>query len=136
VLWSLAGKRSIVLRGQEPVMMGLAFTPDGRLVSTSNGGVVRLWPLFADRHAEVRELWSQRAEPSLGEGIDVDRAGQRAVVLQRFGAAKVIVVPLDGSPARALRRTIRRLVPGFVRQTLCRHSIEVRRRRLLVFWTS
>jgi WD40 repeat protein len=120
LLWGLTGKRTIVLRGQEPVGMGLAYTPDGRLVSTSAGGVVRLWPLFADRHAEVRELWSQRAEPSpsLQEGIDVDRAGQRAVVLQRFGAAKVIVLPLDGSPARvhALkpgRGPLRLIAPGF-----------------------
>jgi WD40 repeat protein len=94
LLWNLAAPRSITLRGLKGPFIAVAFAPDGRLVATSLEGVVRLWPLWAEPDAQVRELWSR---PGVVVGnFDVSLDGRFAVVLDR-NAGQVIVLPLDGS---------------------------------------
>ena len=110
--WNLAGKRSLVLRGQKPPFIALAFTPEGRLVSASDEGVVRLWPLFTDPTARSRELWRSTAgtdDGAVGLHVDVDRAGRRAVVARRDDGT-LIVLPLDGGPTQ-----LRTMKNAFVR---------------------
>jgi WD40 repeat protein len=92
----LAARRSIVLRVQKAGLMEVTFTPDGRLVSTSDEGVVRLWPLWTEPDGQVRELRSQPGREQLGGGLDVSPDGQFAVVSER-SEGKLIVLPLDGS---------------------------------------
>ena len=100
ILWNLAGRRSVVYRGQKGPAIFVAFTPDGRLVSTSDASVVRLWPFMADPQGEARELWSQRRKgrERLENPPLVSADGHLAVVLQ-LQPGKAIVLPLDGSPA-------------------------------------
>jgi len=96
-LWNVASPRSTVVGKQKPPATTVAFTPDGRLVSTSDEGFVRLWPLAPAAEGGVREIWS-RAGALVGWNLDVDVRGRFAVVCERF-AGKILVVPLDGSPA-------------------------------------
>src|SRR5262249_30075007 len=105
VLWNLAGKRSTVLGGQKPtggtpssiggiVGVNVAFTPDGRLVSTWEKGV-RVWPL-PGTDEDVRDV----RLPSTAWPFEYLTVGAR----WRFGAVtervagRVITFPLDGSP--------------------------------------
>jgi len=104
LLWNLIGRRSTVLRGQRGVMIAVAFAPDGGLVSTSDEGVVRLWSVGAAADEPVRVLWSEK-DAYVGARVDVDRRGRFAVDARR-AMARLVVIPLDGSPAHvfALRQ--------------------------------
>jgi len=104
ILWPLPSKRSLVLRGQSPPFIAIAFTPDGSgLVSTSEEGAVRLWPLSSLKGERSRILMTDKTA-RLGFNIDVDRAGKHVLVGSRFDP-RVFLVPLDGGPAL--------LMPGF-----------------------
>ena len=119
VLWNLSGKRSIVLRVPRVSFMTLAFAPDGRLVSTADGkDGVRLWPLWTDPRAEPRTLWSQPDARALGGFLEIDRRGENAIVVQKFGAARIIVVPLDGAPARVRAVRLGKGSPVLLRPSL------------------
>ncbi len=96
-LWNVASPHSIVVGRQKPPSTAVAFTPDGRLVSTSDEGVVRVWPLAPTAEGGMREIWS-RPGALVGWNLDIDTRGRSAVVCERF-AAKVMFLPLDGSPA-------------------------------------
>jgi WD40 repeat protein len=101
ILWNMAGARSIVLGRHEPPDVAVAFTPDGHLLSSSEGGVLRRWPLDPASGEAVRVLWSQPGAwigSFGGRNLEVDRQGRFVVVNQALGA-KILVVPLDGSPA-------------------------------------
>ena len=98
LLWNLAGPRPIVLIGQKGPDTAIAFTPDGRLVSTSNEGVALLWPLWSEPEADTRELLSMPHSNDLGWWVAVSPDGGFAVVA-RANRAQVLVLPLDGSPA-------------------------------------
>src|SRR5262249_35801413 len=75
----------------------VAFTPEGRLVSTSAEGV-RLWPPFSRTDEGGRELWSQRNGPLQPlDYLTLDSHARFAVVVER-GPGRVIVLRLDGSP--------------------------------------
>jgi WD40 repeat protein len=73
----------------------VAFTPDGHLLSSSDGGVLRRWALDPASGEGVRVLWSE-ADVWIGGRLEVDRQG-RFVVVAQVNRAKVLVVPLDGS---------------------------------------
>ncbi len=96
-LWNVTGPHPVVVGRQKPPFAAVAFTRDGRLVSTSDEGVVRVWPLAAAAEDGMREIWS-RPGALLGWSLDIDTGGRFAVVCERF-AGKVLLVPLDGSPA-------------------------------------
>jgi WD40 repeat protein len=73
---------------------------DGRLVSGSDEGVVRIWSLTPDAAAPTRDLW---AEPRalIGYWLELDAQDRFAVFSKRY-AGQVFVQPLDGSRARLL----------------------------------
>ena len=96
-LWNVASPRSTVLGKQKPPFTVVAFTRDGRLVSTSDEGVVRVWPLSPAAIDGVREIWS-RPGALVGNLLEMDAQGGFAVVCERF-AGRVLLIPLDGSPA-------------------------------------
>jgi WD40 repeat protein len=91
--FNLKGPRSIVLGRQEPPFVTIAFTRDGHLLSTSDEGVLRRWPLSFAGGEELREYRPPGAK-AIGMGLELDRQG-RAVLVNRFGGG--LVVPLDGS---------------------------------------
>ena len=101
ILWNMAGARSIVLGRHEPPDVAVAFTPDAHLLSSSDTGVLRRWPLDPASSENVRVLWSQPGAwigAFGGRNLEVDRQG-RFVVVTESNAGKILVVPLDGSPA-------------------------------------
>jgi hypothetical protein len=97
MLWNVASPHSTVVGRQKPPYTTVAFTPGGRLVSTSDEGVVRVWPLSPAAEDGVREIWS-RPGALVGCSLDIDARGRFAFVCERF-AGKVLIIPLDGSPA-------------------------------------
>lgn len=108
ILWHTAGARSIVLGRHEPPNVAVAFTPDGHLLSSSDGGVLRRWPLAPASGEGVRVLWSQPGAwigADGGRNLEVDRQGGFVVATQMNGA-KIIVVPLGGSPASAFQAQV------------------------------
>ncbi|HEY7817210.1 MAG TPA: WD40 repeat domain-containing protein, partial [Vicinamibacteria bacterium] len=80
ILWPLLQKRSRVLRGQSPPYIDIEFTPDGNeLISSSNDGTVRLWPLAARAGEQSRILWED-ATARLSPYLEVDREGRNVLV--------------------------------------------------------
>jgi WD40 repeat protein/DNA-binding winged helix-turn-helix (wHTH) protein len=111
MLWPFPPKRTFVLRGQAPPNITISFTPDGRsLVSTSDAGTVRLWPLGSASNQRSQILMNARPERPgdetalLGLNLSIAPSGKRALVGSRWDP-RVFLVPLDGGPAR--------LMPGF-----------------------
>ncbi len=96
-LWNVAARHSIVIGRQIPSYVSAVFTSDGRLVSTSDEGVVRLWPLSPETGEGVRELWS-RPGATIGFHLAEIASERSVVVIERF-AARILVLPFDGSPA-------------------------------------
>ena len=96
----MAGARSVVLGRRGPPDVAVAFTSDGHLLSSSDGGVLRRWPLAPASGEDARVLWSQ---PDTwigafeGRNLEVDRQG-RFVVMSEIQRGTILVVPLDGSP--------------------------------------
>ena len=95
-LWNMRGSRSIVLGRQEPPFTILAFTRNGDLLSASDNGPLRRWPLSFAAGAGVQTLWSQPGAPIGFSVMEIDPAGRFAVLAVRR-PGKVLVVPLDGS---------------------------------------
>ena len=97
--WPLGATYSRVITGNEGLVDGLAFTPDGRtLVSESWDGTLRAWPLGALAAHEPRVLL--RAKGNLS-GLSVDRSGTQ-VAVSGYGG-QVLVVPIDGSTPREMK---------------------------------
>jgi WD40 repeat protein len=104
MLWPRPRKYSRVLRGQSPPYIQLAFTPDGkRLVSASDDGTVRLWPLSSQGGERSRVLLEDRTA-RFGFTIEVDPSGRYALVGSRFDP-RVFLVPLQGGEPQPM--------PGF-----------------------
>jgi len=100
ILWNMAAAHSILLGRHEAPNVRVGFTRDGHLLSSSDGGVLRRWPLAPAGGENVTVLWSQ---PSAwlgyaGESMEVDRQ-DRFVVAADGGETKIHIVPLDGSAA-------------------------------------
>ncbi len=103
VLWPLDSKHSLVFRGQSPPHIALGFTPDGRgLLSSSDDGTVRLWPLSFQGGERGRVL--MRVGGPVGVSMGVDPLG-RYVLVNAYYGPRVFLVPLEGGEPR--------LMPGF-----------------------
>ena len=59
ILWNTAGARSTVVGRQKPPNVTVAFTRDGHLLSASEEGVLRRWPLSPAAGEDVRVLVSR-----------------------------------------------------------------------------
>ena len=106
ILWHTAGVRPVVLGRHDPINVIVAFTPDGRLLSASDKGVLKSWPLSPDGGQGVRVLWSQPdAWLGFSGSLQVDRRG-RFVIANSTGDGKLLVVPFDGSPVTAYQSQI------------------------------
>ena len=100
ILWNLSGPRSAVVGRQKLSDGTVAFTRDGHLLSASDEGALRSWPLSPTTTETVRELLPPKLDAALAiMGVD---PGGRFVVAARYRFGPVLVVPLDGSPPRAL----------------------------------
>jgi WD40 repeat protein len=111
LLWNLAGRRSLALRGQMGGGVAVGFTPDGRLVASSDAGAVRIWSLSPEANEPERVVWSETSA-LVGGWAEVDAQGRFVVVIDRSGGGRVVVVPIDGSPARVHRTTLGRGTPN------------------------
>lgn len=96
ILWSTATPRSTVL-GRQKGSSGIkvAFTPDGRLLSTSDEGILRIWSLSSSGDAG-RQLWSQKDSDIGGSLLEVDPKGRFVVMAERH-KGEIIIVQMDGS---------------------------------------
>jgi WD40 repeat protein len=98
-LWPLGESYGRVLAGHKGAVMDLAFTPDGQsVVSASDDGTVRLWPLSPDGEQGSRLLIENG--PLEFPRVDIDPATRTLVVSGHGGW--VMLVPLDGGPTRRL----------------------------------
>jgi WD40 repeat protein len=99
-IWPLHHAYPYVLRGQSPPFIQIRFTPDGKhLVSASDDGTVRLWPLSAA--AGERSQILIEVEDDLGVDLSVDPQGRNALAMSRF-AARAFLVPLSGGEPRVI----------------------------------
>ncbi len=116
--WPLGAGYPQVVTGNEGLVDGLAFTPNGRtLLSESWDGTLRAWPAGALVADDNRSPWTAqerfaraplddearvllRAKGGLS-GLAVDRVGKRVAVSGPSG--KVYVVPVDGGAPTELR---------------------------------
>ena len=97
-LWPLDDNHPYVIAKHKDDVMGIAFTPDGKgLVSHSNDGTVRVWPLLPGGGAERRLLVGD----DLNDGrMVVDPASGRIAV---GCLGHIRLAPLDGGPPRVLQ---------------------------------
>ncbi len=99
--WPLSHAYPRVLRGHEDSVRRLVFTPDGRhLVSTSSDLTVRLWPLVSGSGEQPRVLY--RAGGTFAYPNELAMAPDGSFVVFGNPQGQVIVLPLDGGPARKL----------------------------------
>jgi WD40 repeat protein len=94
-IWNLRGPRAIVLGRHEPPFLGVVFTPNGELLSTSDKGVLRRWSLLPAGDASPQTLFL-RPQDAMGLWVSADPGGRFAVVVSRLRGT-IYVVPLDGS---------------------------------------
>jgi WD40 repeat protein len=96
--WALGDDYPRVLEGHERRVDAVRFSPDGEtLLSASNDGTLRAWPLRLDAGDRARVLLRT---PMAFPGIAVDRAGAWVAVSAHPG--RVFAVPLAGGPAKEL----------------------------------
>ena len=95
-LWNLQGQRPIVLGTRQGSGLNVAFTAEGRLVSTSGAGVVRVWPLSPAADGGVRELWWCPGGTRRAGSLAVDPRGRFVVVAEAI-TDNLHILPLDGS---------------------------------------
>ncbi len=98
ILWHTAGVRPVVLGRHDPTNVIVAFTPDGRLLSASDKGALKSWPLSPDSGQGVGCVVATERLP--GRQVGGGPAGA-ILVANSQGDGKLLVVPLDGSPVTA-----------------------------------
>ena len=100
-LCPLARTYSQVLRGHEQAIMSVALTPDGkRLVSTSEDGSVRVWPLGGSSGEGSRIL--HQTEGTYSALWQLAMSPNGSFVATGSPTGRVVVLPLDGGPVRDL----------------------------------
>ncbi len=100
-LWPLSHAYPRAFRGHEAAVTGLAFTPDGaRMISTSEDGSVRMWPLSAGSSHRSQEIF--RFEETFDLPSKLAMAPDGSFVVFGAPSGRLIMLPLDGAPAREL----------------------------------
>jgi len=100
-LWPLVRAYPQILQGHEQYVEYLEFTPDGKsIVSTSSDGSVRVWSLEGSSKVGSRVLYQGTGSSGAARRLAVAPDGS-FVVIGTF-AGQVLVLPLDGGPAREL----------------------------------
>jgi WD40 repeat protein len=100
-LWPLARPYPEIIRAHEEDVNHLRFTPDGNwLVSTSDDGTVRLWPLGGGAGQRSRTLYQARG--AFEVAYEFAMAPDGSFVVIGTGNGSVWVLPLDGGPSREL----------------------------------
>jgi WD40 repeat protein len=98
--WALPENHPHVIARHHDDVSSIAFAGDGKwLISNSNDGTVRAWPLSPGAGTEGR-LLAETPQDGYYWPIATDPASRRAVVT---GAGRVRLVSLDGGPARQLK---------------------------------
>ena len=101
LLWPLGQSRAHIIRGQSPPFIEIDFTPDGRwLASTSDEGVLRLWPM-SPSVSEVHRVLLEDSTALIGFSLSVDSTGTYALTISRFDD-RVFLTPLDGGETRLI----------------------------------
>jgi WD40 repeat protein len=96
--WPLGKSYPLVLEGHGRRVDSVRFSPDGNtLLSASNDGTLRAWPLRTEGNEKSRVVLRT---PMAFPGIAVDTAGKLAVVSAHPG--RLFLVPLEGGGAREL----------------------------------
>jgi WD40 repeat protein len=101
VLWNTEGARSLVVGRQKPPNTIVAFTHNGHLLSASDEGVLRSWPLDPAAGADMREIWSRPGALIGNCGVlEMDPGGRSVILADPSGWAigKIHIVALNGSP--------------------------------------
>ncbi len=100
-LWPLARTYPQVLPGHEEWVWGVSFTPDGKyLVSMSQDGSVRLWPL--DSSSDERSRIVYRAEGAFAVPSNFATAPDGSFAVTGNPLGQVLVLPFNGGPVREL----------------------------------
>ena len=100
-LWPLGRSYPRVLPGHEGAVGVVRFTPDGsKLVSISEDGSVRLWQIDNDLGEQSRILYRTEGGMASPKRLTMSRDGSSVAIANRIG--QVVVIPLDGGPAREL----------------------------------
>jgi WD40 repeat protein len=99
--WPLGRPYPRALRGHDAAVMQVAFTPDGeRLVSRSEDGTVRVWPVRGASGELSRILYRAGGVLEAANSFSISRNGSYVAIGCRNG--RVVVVPLNGGPARTV----------------------------------
>ncbi len=97
-VWPLAREYPRVLRGHSEGVADVAFAPDGRhLLTTSDDGTLRLWPLTSRSGERARVLHRQRGYLV---HLDIEPGGRWVVTASWSG--RVSITPLAGGSPREL----------------------------------
>jgi WD40 repeat protein/DNA-binding winged helix-turn-helix (wHTH) protein len=100
-LWPLARTYPRVLSGHEEGITFVAFTPDGtQLVSSSDDGSVRIWPLAGSSPERSRTLY--RVDGVFDSPSWLTMAPDGSFVVIGNATGRVTLLPLDGGPPREL----------------------------------
>ena len=134
IFWEPLAWQPIVLGHQEPPDVDVAFTTDGHLLSSSNRGTLRRWPLAFSADDAVRVLWSKPGA-EIGAlwspNLTVDPGGRFAIVNEQESDSAIHVVPLNGSPASTYRL---KSPPGMEGFPFCTPALDPSGRRVALYW--
>jgi WD40 repeat protein len=100
-LWPLAGRSGRIIRGQTPHNLDVTFTPDGKWLAAVSRDEVCLYPLSPTVAAERQALVQES-----GAGFSYVAADptDRSLVVVSIRSGRIMLIPLDGGPARRLPR--------------------------------
>jgi cytochrome c len=88
-LWPLAGGEPRVLEGHQQNVNGVAFTPDGRLVSAGYDATLRIWPLTGGESPEIITLPAPLNAVAVAPDGEIVAAGADGTVRFLDAARKV-----------------------------------------------
>jgi WD40 repeat protein len=109
-LWNLSSKRAITLRDPDAgAFSGAVFTPEGRLVSRSDRGVLKLWSLWEGSDGP-RTMFTPKRPDLISLAVTGD--GGALVVLERT-TLSLSVVQMDGTQVVTHKLSPANNIPSF-----------------------